>query len=119
MANKQKQTASQSNANALTASTNAVSDSKIQASMEEYGTYTATSDANNEYPPKATTPNANMTAQSSAMPNSTTDSMTANTQTANTQPNGINTGAQSAHNQAPTSKTGTTLTAQYDANNQP
>lgn len=118
MANKQKQTASQSNANALTASTNAASDSKIQASMEEYGTYTATSDAHNEYPPK-TSSNMNTTAQSSAMPNSTTDSMAASTQSANTQPNGMSTGAQSAHNQAPTSKTGTTLTAQYDANNQP
>ena len=42
----------QANTNALASMNNAATNSKIEQSMKEYGTYTATSDANNEYPPK-------------------------------------------------------------------
>lgn len=118
MTNKTKSSApsnSRNNASALTASTTEAMNSKIEQSMAQYGTYTATSDANNEYPPKATTPNANMTAQSY-------QSSAANN--AMTNQTGASTNAQSSVQTAPQNKsdcqepTGT-LTAQYDANGKP
>ena len=86
--------------NPLAAMNNAIVNSKIEQSMKEYGTYTATSDANNEYPPKNQQQN-NMDqsspqsqATSSAMQNKQNASMTNNTASG-------------------------TLTAQYDANGKP
>lgn len=119
MANNQKQSNAQANATALTASNNTASNAKIQASMEQYGTYTATSDAHNEYPPKDNS-GMNMTAQTaqpSAMstPSNQTSTIADNAQ-ANTQPTNTTNNTQS---QAKSAQTGTTLTAQYDANNTP
>lgn len=117
MANNQKQ----ANATALTKSTNTATNAKIQDSMEQYGTYTATSDAHNEYPPKGN--NMNMTTQTAqfstmSIPNNSTGSMTGNAQ-ASTHPTNATNSTQSTQNQAKSSQTGTTLTAQYDANNTP
>ena len=86
--------------NPLAAMNNAIVNSKIQESMKEYGTYTATSDANNEYPPKnQPTGNINQSSPqnqttSSAMQNKQNTNMTNNTASG-------------------------TLTAQYDANGKP
>ena len=86
--------------NPLAAMNNAIVNSKIQESMKEYGTYTATSDANNEYPPK-NQPTSNMNQSSSQ--NQTTSSTMQNKQNANM-----------------TNNTASgTLTAQYDANGKP
>lgn len=118
MTNKMKSSApsdSRNNASALTASTAEAMNSKIEQSMAQYGTYTATSDANNEYPPKATNPNANMTAQSY-------QSSAANNAMSNQKGASIN--AQSSAQTAPQNKSDCqeptdTLTAQYDANGKP
>ena len=86
--------------NPLAAMNNAIVNSKIEQSMKEYGTYTATSDANNEYPPKNQQQNSmdqsspQSQATSSAMENKQNASMTNNTASG-------------------------TLTAQYDANGKP
>lgn len=122
VANNQKQSNSQANATALTASTNTASNAKIQASMEQYGTYTATSDAHNEYPPKDNS-NMNMTAQTAqpstmSTPSNQADTMSGNAQ-ASTQPTNTTNSTQSAQPQAKSAQAGTTLTAQYDANNTP
>ena len=86
--------------NPLAAMNNAIVNSKIQESMKEYGTYTATSDANNEYPPK-NQPTSNM--NQSSPQNQTTSSTMQNKQNANM-----------------TNNTASgTLTAQYDANGKP
>ena len=90
----------QANTNPLAAMNNAIVNSKIEQSMKEYGTYTATSDANNEYPPKNQQQNSmdqaspQNQATSSAMQNKQNASMTNNTASG-------------------------TLTAQYDANGKP
>lgn len=90
----------QANTNPLAAMNNAIVNSKIQESMKEYGTYTATSDANNEYPPK-NQPTSNM--NQSSPQNQTTSSTMQNKQNANM-----------------TNNTASgTLTAQYDANGKP
>ena len=86
--------------NPLAAMNNAIVNSKIQESMKEYGTYTATSDANNEYPPKNQS-GSNM--NQSSPQNQTTSSTMQNKQNANM-----------------TNNTASgTLTAQYDANGKP
>ena len=86
--------------NPLAALNNAIVNSKIQESMKEYGTYTATSDANNEYPPKNQS-GSNM--NQSSPQNQTTSSTMQNKQNANM-----------------TNNTASgTLTAQYDANSKP
>ena len=86
--------------NPLAAMNNAIVNSKIEQSMKEYGTYTATSDANNEYPPK-NQPGSNM--NQSSPQNQTTSSTMQNKQNANM-----------------TNNTASgTLTAQYDANGKP
>lgn len=86
--------------NPLAAMNNAIVNSKIQESMKEYGTYTATSDANNEYPPKNQS-GSNM--NQSSPQNQTTSSTMQNKQNANMTNNTAN----------------GTLTAQYDANGKP
>ncbi len=86
--------------NPLAAMNKAIVNSKIEQSMKEYGTYTATSDANNEYPPK-NQPNSNM--DQSSPQNQTTSSAIQNKQNANMTNN----------------TTSGTLTAQYDANGKP
>ena len=92
--------AGQANANALMNANNTAANSKIEQSMREYGTYTATSDANNEYPPKNQA-GANM--NQSSPQNQTTSSAMQNKQNANM-----------------TNNTASgTLTAQYDANGKP
>ena len=86
--------------NPLAAMNNAIVNSKIEQSMKEYGTYTATSDANNEYPPKNQS-GSNMNQSSSQ--NQTTSSTVQNKQNTNM-----------------TNNTASgTLTAQYDANGKP
>ena len=92
--NSTKTQSAQANTNALT-STN----SKIEQSMQEYGTYTATSDANNEYPPKNQA-SSNMSETSGQ--NQTTSSAMQNKQNTNM-----------------TNNTSGTLTAQYDTNGKP
>ena len=86
--------------NPLAAMNNAIVNSKIEQSMKEYGTYTATSDANNEYPPKNQQQN-NMD-QSSPQSQATSPAM------------------QNKQNASMTNNTASgTLTAQYDANGKP
>ena len=100
--------AGQANANALMNANNTAANSKIEQSMREYGTYTATSDANNEYPPKNKA-GANM--DQSSPQNQTTSSAMQNKQSANMTSTSAGT-SQSA-------QTSGTLTAQYDANGKP
>ena len=88
--------------NPLAAMNNAIVNSKLQESMNEYGTYTATSDANNEYPPK--NQSGNSMTQSSQQNQNASSAMQNNKNTSMTSSN------QSASG---------TLTAQYDANNKP
>lgn len=100
--------AGQVNANALTNANSAAANSKIEQSMREYGTYTATSDANNEYPPKNQA-GANM--DQSSPQNQTTSSAMQNKQSANM--------ANSSASAGQSAQTSGTLTAQYDANGKP
>ena len=86
--------------NPLAAMNNAIVNSKLQESMNEYGTYTATSDANNEYPQKKQSGN-NMNQSSSQ--NQTTSSAMKNKQNTNMSNNTAS----------------GTLTAQYDTNGKP
>ena len=86
--------------NPLAAMNNAIVNSKIEQSMKEYGTYTATSDANNEYPPK--NQQQDSMAQSSPQNQATSSAM------------------QNKQNASMTNNTASgTLTAQYDANGKP
>lgn len=89
----------QANTNALASTNNAAMSNKIEESMKEYGTYTATSDANNEYPPKNQM-GSNMT-QSSQQGQATSSAM------------------QNKQNTNMTNSASGTLTAQYDANGKP
>lgn len=101
--------AGQANANALTGTAANALNSKIEQSMRDYGTYTATSDANNEYPPKNQA-NTNMNAMGQANSQSAQNAPQ-NKQNANM--------TSSASNAGQSTQTSGTLTAQYDANGKP
>lgn len=100
----------------------ALTNSKIEESMKQYGTYTATSDANHEYPPKNSS--ADMSAQTSSSASSARN-MTAGVQTVDTTEAdsavvaGAQASVQTPRKKASQEEANSTLTAQYDANGRP